>query len=263
MDHHQAKLGEDLPGTLPCIVAKMKPKRPSHEFSRFRQAISPKRLEAYRKSPSDKELDLLATYLWNIGLCEAFYPVLHSFEVALRNSLHQAISRSFYEDWLDKIDSRILFPEEVQSIQAAIESLNKKNQIISTGNLISELNLGFWVSLSYAKYEKKDKLYPKLFNDKEFLPYLPKTQRTRKTLSSTFTSIKKLRNEIFHHDPIWNKSNLKKEYNHILEAIQWISPILYETTKNISRFPDVYAQGRTIYVKTLEAIMSDCEITPM
>jgi hypothetical protein len=253
--HHQRKLGEELPGTLSGIIAKMKPKRPNYEYLRFQQAISPKRLEAYRSSPSDKELDLLSKYLWNIGLCEAFYPVLHSFEVALRNSLHQAISRLFYEDWLDKVDSRILSSEEIKSVRAAIDSLNRKGQSISTGSLISELNLGFWVSLSYSRYEGKDKLYPRLFRDEEFLPHLPRSRRTRSTLSGTFTSIKKLRNEIFHHDPIWNKSNLKKEYDNALEAIQWISPILYETTKHLSRFPDVYAQGHTIYVKTLQVIM--------
>ncbi|WGV28208.1 Abi family protein [Halotia branconii] len=237
----------------------MKPKRPSYKFLRFQRAISPKRLEAYRSSSSDKELDLLSTYLWNIGLCEAFYPVLHSFEIALRNNLHQAISRLFYEDWLDKIDSQILQPEGIQSVKTAIKSLNKKNQSISTGNLISELNLGFWVSLSYARYEGKDKLYPRLFKDKEFLPHLPKSRRTRSTLSRTFTSINQLRNQIFHHNPVWNKSNLREEYDNALEAIQWISPILYETTKHLSRFPDVYAQGRAFYVKILEAIMTNYE----
>lgn len=237
----------------------MKPKRPKYEFLRFQQAISPKRLEAYRSSPSDKEVELLATYLWNIGLCEAFYPVLHNFEIALRNSLYQAISRLFYEEWLDKVDSKVLCFEEIRLIQSTIENLSRRGKNISTYGLISELNLGFWVSLSYARYEGKDKLYPKLFKDKDFLPHLPRSRRKRSTLSETFTSIRKLRNQVFHHDPIWNKCNLKREYDSSLEAIQWISPMLYETTKHLSRFPDVYAQGRTTYLETLQVIMSDGE----
>jgi hypothetical protein len=236
-----------------------KPKLPNYEFLRFQQAISSTRLEAYRRLPSDKNVDLLSTYLWNIALSEALYPVLHNFEISLRNSFHQAISRSFYENWLYKMDSKILHTQEVRVINSAIESLGKKGQTSSTGNLISELNLGFWVSLSYSRYEGKDKLYPKLFKDKEFLPHLPTSRRTRKTLSGQFTSIRKLRNQIFHHDPVWNESNLKRQYNQTLEAIQWISPILYETTKNLSRFPDVYAQGHTAYVKFLEKIMLDAE----
>lgn len=231
----------------------MKPKRPDYEFSRFQDAISLKRLEAYRKTKSDKKLDLLSTYLWNIKLCESFYPVLHSFEVALRNSFYQAISRLFSDDWLHSKYKKILHNNEIQSVETALENLNKKGQIISTGKLISELNLGFWVSLSYSRYEGKDKLYPRLFKDSDFLPHLPRQRRTRKTLSDTFTSIRKFRNEIFHHDPIWNKPNLKKEYENALEAIQWISPILYETTKDICYFRDVYDRGHKMYVKTLEA----------
>lgn len=230
----------------------MKPKLPNYEFLRFRQAISPRRLETYRNLQSDKDLDLLSTYLWNIALSEALYPVLHNFEIALRNSFHQAISRAFYEDWLDKLDSKILNYREVENVKYALESLKKKEQSTTTGNLISELNLGFWVSLSYASYEDKDKLYPRLFQDKEFLPHLPKSRRTRKTLSAQFTSAQKLRNKIFHHEPIWNKSNLKQEFDSTLEIIQWISPMLCETTKNMSRFLDIFAQGRNTYRNILE-----------
>jgi len=237
---------------------KPKPKLPNYEFLRFQQAISPKRLEAYRNLPSDSNLDLLSTYLWNIALSEALYPVLHNFEIALRNSFHQAISRSFYEDWLGTIDSKILHPEEVKFVKSATESLGKKGQSISTGNLISELNLGFWVSLSYVRYEGKNKLYPRLFKDKEFLPHLPTILRTRRTLSDRFTSIRKLRNQVFHHDPIWDKSNLKQAHDNVLEVIQWISPMLYEATKNLSRFPDVYAQ-RSTHRNILEKVMSVAE----
>ncbi len=111
------------------------------------------------------------------------------------------------------------------------------------------------MSLSYVRYEDKDKLYPRLFKDKEFLPHLPKSRRTRKTLSDQFTSTQKLRNKIFHHEPIWNKSNLKQEFDSTLEVIQWISPMLCETTKNLSRFPDVFAQGRNTYRNIIEKSM--------
>lgn len=236
-----------------------KPKLPNYEFLRFQQAISPKRLETYRNSLSDRNSDLLSTYLWNISLSEALYPVLHNFEIALRNSLYQAISRSFYEDWLCRVDSEILHDNEVKAVRSAIKSLCEKGRSISTGNLVSELNLGFWVSLSYSKYEARDRLYPRLFKDKEFLPHIPKSRRTRRTLSEQFTLIKKLRNRVFHHDPIWNESNLRRTYDNTLEVIQWISPMLYETTKNLSRFPDVYVQGRTIYTEIVEKTISGAE----
>ncbi len=109
----------------------MKPKLPNYEFLRFQQAISPKRLETCRHLHSDKDLDLLSTYLWNIALSEALYPVLHNFEIALRNSFHQAISRAFYEDWLNQLDSKILSPNELKNVMLALESLRKKGGSIS------------------------------------------------------------------------------------------------------------------------------------
>lgn len=237
----------------------LRPKLPNYEFLRFKKAISIKRLNAYKKHTSDDDLDLLSTYLWNIALSEALYPVFHNFEVALRNSFHHTIARSFGEDWLYKTDSKLLNIKEKETVKCAIENLKKKGQNISSDNLISELSLGFWVSLSFATYEGKDKLYPKLFKDKEFLPDLPTTKRTRKTLSSQLNSICKLRNRIFHHKPIWNERNLKQEYDNTLEVIQWISPILYEMTKTTSRFPEIYLQERTTYSKILEKVIPNTE----
>lgn len=233
---------------------------PNDEFSRFQQAISQRRLEAYRKRPSDTNIELLSTYLWNIALSEALYPVLHNFEIALRNSFHDAISRSFNENWLCEADATILSSREVDTVNSTIKKLHEKGKRISTNKLISELTLGFWVSLTYSNYED---MCRKLFKDKDFLPYLPKNLRTTDTISKQFTSVNKLRNKIFHHNPIWNhhspiwKCGLEGEWDKILEAIEWISPMLYEHTKHISRFPDIHDEGYTIYRELLKKTMPD------
>lgn len=244
-------------GTLPVNIAQMKPNRLNDEFLRFQRAISPQRLEAYRSSPSDTELELLSTYFWNIRLCESFYPALHNVEVSLRNNFYESISKLLDQDWLENLESGILEPEEVKSVKSAIGSLKRKKQVISRGNIVSELNLGFWVSLSYVRYEGKDKLYPRIFKDTEFLPHLPRRKRTRSTLSNIFTSIRKLRNKVFHHDSIWNKINLNQEYENILDVIEWISPILYKITKNISRFPSVYNEKSSTYAESLKSMIEN------
>jgi Abi-like protein len=226
------------------MIQNPRPRLPNSEFLRFQQAISQKRLKAHEIHPTETNTDLLSTYLWNIALSEAIYPVLHNFEIAVRNNFYNAISRSFHEDWLHKVDSEILSEKEVDIIKAAIENLKKNDKNISKDNLISELNLGFWIALSYSKYERPNKLYPKLFRDSEFFPHLPKASRTRSTLSDRLTSIVKLRNRIFHHNLICKDKDLEEKHNGALEVIQWISPMLYEMTKISSRFPEVYSQGR-------------------
>ena len=236
-----------------------RPKLPNREFVRLQEAISVKRLTAFKKTSSCGNIESLANYLWNISLSEALYPVLHNFEISIRNNFYDAISRVYGKNWLTNKNLNILLGNEINNIDKAIKQINGRSQELSSDNLISELNLGFWVSLSYSRYEGKHKFFPILFKDREFLPYLSKSRRTRKILSENFTSIQKLRNKIFHHGPIWNHKDLQKEYEATLEAIQWISPILYKTTKNLSRFPHVYSQGYTNSVKIVEEIIKNSD----
>ena len=185
------------------MIQNPRPRLPNTEFLRFQKAVSHERLKSHQRHSLETNTELLSTYMWNIALSEAIYPVLHNFEIAVRNSFYDAISRSFHENWLHEIDAEILLEKEVGIVKNAISSLNKNGKSISKDNLISELNLDFWISLSYSKYERPHKLYPKLFRDKDFFPNLPKTNRTRRTLSDRLTLIVKLRNQVFHHNPIW------------------------------------------------------------
>ena len=293
--HHQTRSGRGVTRDSQTIIAKMQPnpksKMQNDEFFRFVQTISQERLKAYSRNRSDKYIDVLSTYLWNIALSEALYPALHNFEIALRNSFHEAISRAYdNKDWLYEVNKiticektdegkvlyvwnreldkkipyiGILHSGEMGEIHKIIAKSREEERPVSTYNLISRLHLGFWVSLTRHNYEE---MCRKLFKDTDlFFPHLPKSLRTRQNLSSQFTSANKLRNKIFHHNPIWNhydktlKCDLKGEWDKILEAIEWISPMLCENTKRISRFPDIYdgGKGHTIYRELLQETMPD------
>lgn len=228
------------------------------------RAISYKRLLTYNSTKTGRcsKQELLSRYFWNIALSECFYPVLHSYEIALRNHLYHSITNLCGEDWLKNSDLRqnLLSSKEEQQIQKAIDELKRKNKDrpyrIMDDDIISSLSLGFWTSLSYVEYEKKDKLYPALFRDHNFMPKLPTTRRKRRTLSERFENIRKLRNKIFHHAPICHRENLPQDYDDILEAIQWMSPLLYESTKSLSRFSEVY-QSQATYTAMVEKLLND------
>lgn len=67
------------------------------------RALSHERLDGYRQhAPADKDISLLARYLWNVQLCEALYPAIQCLEVTLRNSIHGAATTTFGQaDWYD------------------------------------------------------------------------------------------------------------------------------------------------------------------
>lgn len=63
-------------------------------LAELRLPIPPVRLAGCRP-PGGSDEEILATYLWNIELASALFPALAALEVALRNSLHQALVAYF------------------------------------------------------------------------------------------------------------------------------------------------------------------------
>lgn len=60
---------------------------PKISFVLLAKSLSHNRLAAY-SLPSDQDsADAIARYLWNLALCAAMHPVLHTLEVAFRNAL--------------------------------------------------------------------------------------------------------------------------------------------------------------------------------
>ena len=64
-------------------------------FALLQMIVSVDRLAPYCQPSDQDNLDVAARYLWNIALCEALYPVLQAQEIALRNTLHNEISKLY------------------------------------------------------------------------------------------------------------------------------------------------------------------------
>lgn len=111
-------------------------------------ALSRRRLRDYKLS-SDNELDVFCRYLWNIDLNKSLYPSLHMYEVCLRNHLYTEIAALTENNkWLSDELGGFLYPKERQLIEQAKKSLENKGNTLSISNIVSELSLGFWTSLS-------------------------------------------------------------------------------------------------------------------
>jgi hypothetical protein len=80
---------------------------------RLFKALTNDRLEKYLARAPNR-VDCLGLYAWNIALCEAFYPSLHTVEVVLRNSIDAAIAAAYpvarvakVTSWLDAVPSHL------------------------------------------------------------------------------------------------------------------------------------------------------------
>jgi len=207
------------------------------EKKAIEQIISPERLAPYLKHHSGNFEKAVNHYKTNIEVSESFYPLLAILEIGLRNSIDFQLRRLFNdESWYEnssfiKIVSRF----QIDRVSEARSCILREKKIISSGKIISELSFGFWTSLLDSKFEKS--LWK---NIRLAFPNCPKKIRQRKTMSSKFNGIRKLRNRIFHHESVtWSIPALKNYRNEIMEGIDWLNKDLLNWCQDIFRFDDV------------------------
>ncbi len=115
---------------------------------------------------------------------------------------------------------------------------------------MANLTLGFWLSLFRIRYEQV--LWPKLLEP--VFPHCPRNQRTRQNAYLRLDQIRRLRNRVFHHEPIWRLPDLSEQHLLILETIGWISPVMLAMTEMLDRFSSVYTRGAQHYALELESV---------
>jgi len=223
------------------------------DFDRaIRSTLSDARFESYRREPTDAADDILARYTWNMALSEALYPILQAIEIALRNRINEAAAAEFDDPWwFDRAPP--LDHRELAFVTAAKAELTKRGKPVEVGRLVAELNFGFWTSLLDVRYERV--LWPRLL--RLAFPWMPRRQRTRHDLSRRFTTIRRLRNRVFHHEPIWHWHDLPRQHAALVEALGWMSTELRDLIVSFDRFPSVYNAGVTDYRHQIHAFLTE------
>lgn len=198
--------------------------------------LAPERLTPYK---IDKETlrDMVVRYYWNVKLCESLYISLQNLEVVLRNAIYNRCFVYFDDEyWFEQTFFR---EQELEEICKSKESLNRQRKIVDGCRIVAELNFGYWTSLFNEIYEVK-LFRPALIS---IFPNSPRECRKRKVFSTKLNEIRKLRNRVFHHEPIWTDSRLLDKHNSILEVIYWINKDMFHVTRSLDRFHDVYRSG--------------------
>lgn len=208
--------------------------------------ISKERLEPYLRHHKNDFDKAIAHYKSNILISEAFYPLLAVLEIGLRNSIDYQLSKQFNDDkWYENIEFvKIASRFQINRISEARTNIMSDKKVITSGRVISELSLGFWTSLFDTKFEMT--LWKSL---RLTFPNCPKQIRKRKTMSSKFNGIRKLRNRIFHHEAItWNLGVLNSYKLEIIEGILWLDKELLDWIDELNHIDETIEK----YRKTIE-----------
>lgn len=192
-----------------------------------------KKFESHTEGDLNRAQDL---YRINIQLSEALYPILSIFEVALRNAVHNELSKYYdTDDWFNEWRYQPKLKNVFESIEEAKDQIEDREEEINAGKLIAELTLGYWVSLFNASYELI--LWKPL---RLCFKNMPKKLRQRHNVSANLNKIRKLRNRIYHYEPIcWNLDALETNYNRIVTTLEWIDPDVIPWIEEIDEFKSV------------------------
>ncbi|MGH2559874.1 MAG: hypothetical protein ACRDJH_12480 [Thermomicrobiales bacterium] len=228
----------------------------------LQRTVSTPRLDAYRL-PNGTDWDMALNYFWNVALSEALYPGLCMLEVTLRNAIHRDLSRrEGTELWF----RGLLEPRQLRDFAGTSVSLHDKLKRQPTpGQIVAELNFGFWTTLLSQPYNQslwtpnKSALLRAVFSRP------PRVPNNRHYIHGRYNDLRLLRNRVMHHEPIWNGLTYKQTgqsdrhvdiydlHNQILEAIGWVSDTARRSVQQIDTFDTVYQQGRAQIEADLKA----------
>lgn len=178
--------------------------------------ISLDRLAAYFVMAKRTPERAIRLYERNTELSEAMYGVLQGLEVTLRNAVHNTLSAEHGSEWFEKVS---LKEPEAEALYEAKRKIADRSEEITPGRIVAELNLGFWVRLFSAEYDRT--LWgPAL---RRIVPL----KLDRRAVYERLKDIKTLRNRIAHHCRIiGRKKTVAENYHEMVETIGWLSPTM-------------------------------------
>lgn len=195
-------------------------------------SLTRERLEKYLDE-NGQDLDAsIELYEKNTRLSEAFYTPLQCVEICLRNKLNIELSATYGDLWYQNRNPP-LNDDSLRMIFEAKEELTKSGRV-SPGRVVAELKFAFWVGLLGPKYDAS--LWRKCLHR----AFPACGGRPRKTIHSRFNAIRRFRNRVAHHEPIFHLSPIIR-HQEIIEAIGWMCRNTSAWALHHSRLPIVAA----------------------
>ena len=182
--------------------------------------ISSPRISTYESATGGKKpnnLEALDLYAWNADVSGALLIPLHICEVAIRNAVAEAIENVYGDRWPWSVGFERSLPNPRQVYSPKKDLFNTRSKEQTTGKVIPELKFAFWQSIFTSRHHQRfwnpylEKLFPNMDTTLSI-------EDRRKLIYSELEQIRRLRNRIAHHEPIFTR-NLTDDYQKILSLV--------------------------------------------
>lgn len=205
-------------------------------------SFSPERLRTYLTAAEGDRKRALQLYTWNTKISAAFYGPLQGLEIALRNAIHQQLTRCYSAAWYDNPAVALDLGGRGRIADAKTETAHA-GHTATPGRLVAALSFGFWVSLLGSggrmnPVGRRANCEMTLWRPALRRAFPHRTPLTRKQAHRPLNALRQLRNRIAHHEPIFARP-LLEDHQRILEVTGWISPAARAWIEHHSSVPKV------------------------
>lgn len=162
-------------------------------------------------------------YQWNAEIAGALWPVMHVFEVAVRNAISEVITEVHGPTWTHESSFHNKLPNpngrNIYNPRRDIIHQSRKHQ--HAGKVIPELKMIFWERMLTSRHD----------NDfwglhlRTGFPNAPAVafQATRGQLREKFESVRRIRNRLGHHESVSDpqRFSLNEVFENMMTVLAW------------------------------------------
>jgi hypothetical protein len=186
--------------------------------------LSPPRFGTYLREAGGNRHKAMELYCWNTDISAALYIMLQYCELSVRNGAVEAIEAVFGANWHLNRGFNYTLPvlRGGRGYQPRNDLQLCATRLPTAGKVVAELKFAFWQHLFVRGQQARvwDSQFAKAF------PGYNKTitvAQARARMFDDIDKIRKLRNRIAHHEPIFAR-NLQEDRDRIREVIEWRRP---------------------------------------
>ena len=191
------------------------------------KSFSQDRMQGYLQAMGNDPEKAFELYAWNTRISSELFIPLQGVEISLRNALHNELSNAFGSYWFDNLPIPLL-PRTQNQISQTKQMLRSRNRSITPSAVISELSFGFWIALLGRGQQNS-------YETRLWIPHLhkafPNANVSRSSVHQPLDKLRKLRNRIAHHEPIFNR-NIQNDYQTMLQMCQLIDTEMAQWVKH-------------------------------
>lgn len=205
------------------------------DIETVRLALSHARMSTYDAAVLEDGKSALGLYSWNAQVSAALFESLQICEVVIRNAVSDALENIYGQAWPWNKTFETSLPDSRMQ-----ELIKARQKAATTGQVIPELSFFFWQHMFTNRYfgriwsQHIDRVFPNM-------DARTAKQEKRIHMHDELEHLRKLRNRIAHHEPIFQR-DLEGDFQRIVNLIGLKCGVSAQWLRENNLFKSIYSQ---------------------